>query len=136
MIELIMIHPSEVGEKWDVVKEWVDNALYWVGNDKSHITEDVRKICESGAAQLWIIYKDNVSTGFVTTQIIENPQGNACYCPWLGGENLGEWVPEGFEHLKKYLKQQNCLSISWMGREAWHKLVKVDSKQYFYSINL
>lgn len=133
MTELVMISPAEVAQKWDAIRGWVESSL---GIDKSYVADDVRKACESGQIQLWIINNNNKPAGFLTTAITENPQGNTCYCPWLGGENLSEWVPEGFEQLKQYLRQQNCLSLSWMGREAWQRLIKVDSRQCFYSIHL
>lgn len=132
-IALRPILKEEVLEKWDEIAGWVASSL---GIDKSYSVNDVKLACESGAIALWIIYKDLKPTGFLTTTFNQNPRGITAYAPWLGGENLADWVAEGFEQLKKYLKEQNCLSFSWMGRDAWEKLVNVDSKQRFYSINL
>lgn len=130
---MIELKPADVNEVWSCIEGWVRSSL---GIDKSYTAEDVKTGCIEGQFKLWVILKDGKITGFLTTIISESPQGNICYAPWLGGENLGEWTPEFFEQLKNYLREQNCVSLSWIGRLAWQKLIKVDSIQCYYLINL
>lgn len=127
------IPKEEIDQNWPIIIDWLRNAL---GVDKSYNINDIKIACEKGAISLWIIYINGKETGFVTTIIKTEPQGLACYAPWLGGENLDSWVKPGFEQLKIALKEKNCISISWIGRPVWKKLVNVDSAQCFYLINL
>ena len=133
MVKLKLIPPEEIVNIWANIAAWVESSL---GIDKSYSVDDVKKACQSGKISLWVIYLNDQSTGFLTTIINEAPQGLTCYCPWLGGESLDKWVSEGFEQLKIILKEKGCLSLSWMGRAAWKKLINVSSTQCFYLINL
>lgn len=133
MIRLVQILPRDVSEKWGLIEDWVKSA---VGVDISFTADDAKKSCESGKVLLWIIYKNEIATGFVTVSFNRSPQGITACAPWLGGKELGEWVAEVFEQLKVWLRGKGCISFSWMGRDAWKKLLKVDSRQSFYIINL
>lgn len=133
MVRLEIVPKDYVSKIWPQMEDWVKSAL---GIDRSYKVEDIQKACESGSLMLWKITKDDKLKGFLTTALIPAPQGMVCYAPWLGGEDLGEWVSEGFDQLKVWLRHQDCLSFSWIGRKAWQKLVKADSEQCFYMINL
>lgn len=133
MIKLTMIPKEEIEEKWSQIRDWVISAL---GMDKSFSVDDVKQMCLSGRITLWLILKDEKIKGFLTTSIIKNSQIISAYAPWLGGESLDEWVVEGFSQLKDYLRSQGCIQFSWVGRKAWSKLIKIDSEQCSYLINL
>lgn len=133
MIYPRIIPPDDVKIIWDEIAAWVENAL---GIDKSYTVNDVKTACMRGELTLWVIYEDEIATGFLTTVINDCPQGRTCYAPWLGGENLSGWVAPAFGHLKQYLKGKGVMSYSWIGRKAWQKLIKVDSEQVFYFVNL
>lgn len=133
MIKLTPIPGAMVGGEWGNIAEWVKSAL---GKDKSYLPGDIKNMCILGSLQLWIIYNGSEPTGFLTTSLNKTPQGLVCYCPWLGGENLGEWASEGFSQLKEWLHSQRCISVSWVGRKAWQKLVRADYEGVFYLINL
>lgn len=129
MIKLIKIPKQDIPDIWGSIVKWIEDAVNYPDT-----SEDVRIKCLLGQITLWVIYNDIKPTGFLTTII--NPEPCTCYAPWLGGENLDEWVIEGFDQLKEYLKTEKCLSFSWIGRAAWKRLVKVDSVQSYYLINL
>lgn len=128
-----IIQPLDVDGIWASIEAWVKSSL---GNDKSYNSDDIKSACTGGNITLWVVYLNGLPSGFLTTTINENPRGRTCYAPWLGGENLAEWVATAFDQLKSYLKQQNVISYSWVGRGAWKRLLKADSEQVFYTINL
>lgn len=132
-VSLKLIAKDRIDDIWQEIEVWIASAL---DQDKTHTVKDIKQACQLGHISLWVIYIDTKLTGFLTTKISTTPQGNACYAPWLGGNNLHLWVPEGFERLKKILKGQGCLSLSWIGRAAWQKLIKVDYTGCYYLINL
>lgn len=132
MIKLSILPKHLIEEYWPQLEEWVKNAL---GKDKSFTVQDIKSIC-LGYLTLWVIHKDGALVGFLTTTIHKAPQGNVCTCPWLGGKDLTEWVQEMFEQLKNYCKSQECISLSWIGRRAWEKMLRVDYSGQYYLINL
>lgn len=133
MVILQQVHPRDVGELWGSIELWVKSAL---GVDKSYTSDDIKKLCESNSLILWKITKDGKLKGFLTTSLIPAPRGLTCYSPWLGGEDLGEWVSPGFDQLKEWLRSKGCISFSWIGRKAWQRLVDTDYEGVFYLINL
>jgi hypothetical protein len=132
VITIRIIPKHLIEENWPQIKAWVKSSL---GQDKSYTPDDVKKACEESLI-LILIYKELQLKGFLVLSISQAPQGRVAYAPWLGGEDLGEWVQSVFEQLKRWLKEQGCIQYSWVGRKAWQKLVRADSEQCFYSLSL
>lgn len=133
MIELKPIEPSKVDKTWETIEAWVKDAL---ADDKSYLPDDIKNMCINGEYQLWVIFNNSKPTGFLMTMPQFAAQGLTVYAPLLGGQDLESWVKEGLNQLKPWLQSIKALSFSWIGRAAWKKLVKVDSTQCLFTINM
>lgn len=126
------INPELIDHVWESIEPWVKNAL---GIDKSYESQDIKEICRGGKLGLWLITTDKLK-GFFTCTINDAPHGKTAYAPWLGGEDLGEWVEPAFGLFKEWLKDQGCISFSWIGRRAWKRFLGADYEGCFYLMNL
>lgn len=131
-IKIQHINASDIDGVWNSIEAWVLNAM---GNDKSHTTEDIKKLCQAGKFSLWLVYTNELK-GFLMCVLSQAPKGKTAYAPYLGGKDLAEWVAPAFDQFKIYLKTIDCISYSWIGRKAWGKFLKVDSEQSFYRMDL
>lgn len=126
------VQPSQVHAIWDAIEPWVESAL---GSDKSYKPQDIKAMCQAGGLGLWLITTNELK-GFFTCIINQAPQGKTAYAPWLGGKDLGEWVAPAFAQIKPWLKEQGCISFSWIGRLAWKRFLDADYEGVFYLMNL
>lgn len=133
MIRVVVISPERIDEAFPQIFSWVKDAL---GVDKGYLPEDIREECKSGVWELRLVYKEDALTGFFISTIIHLPRMKLFYGAWLGGIDLQDWVMEGFESIKKYAKESGCGAYSFVGREAWKKMIKCDYQGMYYYINL
>lgn len=131
VITLTSVAKNEVAEVWPKIETWVKSAL---GEDESLSSDDIREMCTRNL-NLWLIHTDELK-GFLTFEIYDAPQMKVCYAPWLGGENLNEWVAGAFVKFKHYLKEQGVKQYSFVGRKAWQKLIKADYEGLFYLMRI
>lgn len=132
-VKLLLLSLSEIDQVWPTILEWVRDAL---GVDKSYLPEDIRDECKQGIFQLWVITLNSEITGFLVTSVMDAPRGRVCYGAWLGGKNLGDWVVPGLKILESWAKEHKCISLSFIGRKAWQKLIGFDYEGVFYLKNL
>jgi hypothetical protein len=131
MITIRNILPQALDAVWPDIETWVKNAL---ADDKSYTSDDVKEACRK-KLDLWLIYNGKLK-GFLISSIYDAPQCKCCYAPWLGGEDLSEWVAEAFKIFGEYLKENGVEQYSFIGRKAWGRLINANSEQSAYSIIL
>ena len=73
---------------------------------------------------LWIIMKDDVILGVLTTRILEYPTKRALAIDWVGGGSMARVLSLTQTTLKKYAKDNNCSHFEGYGREAWGRWLK------------
>lgn len=134
-MEYKLLDKSEVNSVWPHIQEWVSISR---GVDKSFGVDDIKKLCSTGAYDLWIIRENGEYFGFLIGIIIPAPLMKLYYAPWLGGKDLARWAKQGLEAVKFYSKRHGCGAYSFIGRDAWMKLldIKSDYQGTFYFINI
>ena len=132
MIEIKHIPPHQIDEVWPFIQEWVVGAL---GEDISWTHEDIKEALKNKQFELRLITNGELK-GFFTSVIYDSPRCKVAYAPWLGGEDLHEWVAQAFDEFKKYLKTKDVRQYSFAGRKAWSRFLNVTSEQAAYFIKL
>lgn len=134
-MEYKLLDKSEVNSVWPHIEEWVDIAR---GVDKSYEVEDIKRLCIAGAYDLWVVKDTGEYFGFLIGIIIPAPRMRLYYAPWLGGKDLARWVKGGLEAIRAYGKRHGCSAYSFIGRDAWMRLldIKSDYQGTFYFINI
>lgn len=127
-----LIPKAGIADIWPLINEWVINAI---GMDKTVIPEDIKNDCIAGRYELRLIYTYELK-GFLISVIYETRRTKACYAPWLGGKDLEDWVKPAFDKFKLHLKEQGVKQYTFIGRQAWKRLIQADYEGIFYLINL
>lgn len=74
---------------------------------------------------LWLaLSEDNEIIGCCTVRIIQYATFNACNLENIAGENMEEWIWEGFEVLSRYARDMKCQRLEGQGRPGWERFLK------------
>ena len=82
--------------------------------------------------QLWIVFNEVDTYGFVVTEIIQYPKIKALLMHFTAGKELVKWKDVMLKELQTFAKVNDCKIIESYGRSGWAKVFKNDGyKQQF-----
>ena len=102
---------------------WADvarvmNKSVDTSNGKYHI-DDLFHGIQNNLYVLWVIMEEEEVIAAITTRIIEYPGKRAMAMDWIGGSNMGKWLPGAQETLERFARDNNCTHLEGYGRKAW-----------------
>lgn len=74
---------------WDFIEKYIRSALEHASGELT--AQDIKNCCEERDMQLWVVNKDGVACGAVTTELVNYPRLRRVRVVTLGGENFDEW---------------------------------------------
>ena len=82
--------------------------------------------------QLWIVFDETDTYGFVVTEIIQYPKIKTLLMHFTAGKELVKWKDVMLKNLQTFAKDNDCKIIESYGRPGWAKVFKNDGyKQQF-----
>ncbi len=120
MIEISLVPTEALDDVWPFVSPMIDDAVQQSNGrfDLMGIYEDII----DGEQSLWIALNDHHIIGCCTVRIIRYNQTGlkTLSYEYLGGKDVGLWLPKGHEVLQTYAKEMECtrLEVSY-GRAGW-----------------
>lgn len=113
---ITMVYPANIENVWPQVVPLLSAALALHG---THTTEDIRKACMGGNAQLWIQWTDKVEAA-VITEFVPYPK-SLWFRLWLAGALKSTEIlwDKFWQTLSEFAKKNDCKGIEDCGREGW-----------------
>ncbi len=120
---IALVPSSDCSTLWPVVRPLLKSA---VGQSNGRWTlQNVLETLVTGKQQLWVIYEaDGNITSAYTTIVSEYPNGKFLGIQFMGGKNFLEWGEEGWEMLKKFALEHDCMGVEAIGRAGLRKHAK------------
>lgn len=81
--------------------------------------DDLYRMIDKGEYVLWLVLDGEEKIAAITTRIIVYPNRKAMAMDWIGGSQMGEWLPIVQETLEQYAKDNDCQHLEGYGRKAW-----------------
>lgn len=72
---------------------------------------------------LWLVAREDVAVGAITTRIYSTPLSKVCEISWVGGNDASDLFDECITVLEQYAKDCSCTKIEGHGRRGWSKLI-------------
>ena len=126
-MQLINIPVNKLDEVWSLVKNNIQQALSFSGNQTD--AEFVYETIKNKKFQLWIVWDEDKKTvkeqynGVVVTEIIQRKLKKSCHIYIMTGKNRQQW-----QHLIKviedFAEQQECNNMELIARPCWQKILQ------------
>lgn len=129
MIRVVEVVTEDIECAFSLISDWLQDAL---ADDISYTVEDIKQDCLQKMFDLRLVYIGEELTGFFISAFIPAPQGRVLYGAWLGGRDLDLWVKDGLEIIKDWARDCGCIMYSFIGRDAWKRLIGFKPKGAFY----
>jgi hypothetical protein len=84
---------------------------------------DVRRVIESGHAQLWAIAEKGKPIAAVVTQITLEPE-KRCLMWLIGGDRAKEWAGDFLARIEAFAREWGCVALWGAGRKGWARIVE------------
>jgi hypothetical protein len=101
---------------WRRSEPWLAAALAQAGG--THGLGDVRRLVETGKAQLWAAADAAVVT------LVEHDPCERRLLVWLAGGRLGTLLGDLLPHLEAWAREQGCSRLLLIGRAGWERAMK------------
>ena len=126
-MELVHIPITKVDEVWSLVKDNIQEALTYSGNQTD--IDFVYKTIKANNFQLWIVWDESKKTiqeqynGVVITEIIQRQLKRSCHIYIMTGKNRQQW-----QHLIKVIEdfaaQHECDNMELICRPGWQRILQ------------
>jgi len=126
-MELVHIPITKVDEVWSLVKDNIQEALTYSGNQTD--VDFVYQTVKAKNFQLWIIWDVSKKTvqeqynGVVVTEIIQRKLKRSCHIYIMTGKNRQQW-----QHLIKkieaFAENHECDNMELIARPGWQKILQ------------
>lgn len=90
-VRVVGLAKENVSAWWPKVADYVEKAI--VKGPGALDMADLRKGCEEGWYQLWLIIRDPEVIGCGITQIVDEPYRRVLEIVAIGGRELKQWLP-------------------------------------------
>ena len=132
-MQLLKIPVNKVDEVWSLVKQNIQEALTYSGNQTD--VDFVYNTIKANNFQLWIVWDEDKKTvqeqynGVVVTEIIQRKLKRSCNIFIVTGKNRQQW-----QHLISVLEdfalKNDCNNMELISRNGWEKIMnKFDYKK-------
>jgi len=109
---------------WVFAEPYVKRALDHTNGEMTHI--DLKEMCISRDAQLWLCNKGNRIIGAGTTEIVIYPRKKVCRIITLAGTEFDGWMDLAHNVITLWAKDQGCESLQALTRTGFvQKLKKI-----------
>ena len=125
-MQLINIPVNKLDEVWSLVKNNIQQALSFSGNQTD--AEFVYETIKNKKFQLWIVWDEDKKTvkeqynGVVVTEIIQRKLKRSCNIFIVTGKNRQQW-----QHLISVLEdfalKNDCNNMELISRNGWEKIM-------------
>ena len=89
-----------------------------------NLTEkEVRRIIESGHAELWAVHEDGNPVAAVVTQVTLEPE-KRCLIWIVGGSRVREWMGVFMAKIEAKAREWGCVGLWASGRSGWKHIAK------------
>ena len=126
-MQLLKIPVNKVDEVWSLVKQNIQEALNYSGNQTD--VDFVYNTIKAKNFQLWIVWDESKKTiqeqynGVLVTEIIQRKLKKSCHIYIMTGKNRQQW-----QHLIKviedFAEQQECNNMELIARPGWQKILQ------------
>ena len=126
-MQLLKIPVNKVDEVWSLVKQNIQEALTYSGNQTD--VDFVYKTLQANNFQLWIVWDESKKTiqeqynGDLVTEIIQRKLKKSCHIYIMTGKNRQQW-----QHLIKviedFAEQEECNNMELIARPGWQKILQ------------
>lgn len=125
--------PKEICEgMWRFAEPYVKRALDHTFGELT--SDDLKSLCISGNAQLWMAQKENRIIGAGTTMIVDYPQMKVCRIITLSGSEFREWKDLACMHMELWAESQGCVGMeAYVRRGFIPQLLEIGFK-YRYAV--
>lgn len=120
-VRIERVPPPLVARIFPACSAWLERA---VAHCKDEALTDVEEECRTGAAELWVAYRDSDLAGAFVTQIQQSARRRVLELRYLAGMPFQHWV-EAQPTLVSWAKQRGCDVIRIRGRRGWLRLLPV-----------
>lgn len=84
---------------------------------------EVRRVIESGHAELWAIVEDGAPVAVVVTQVTLKPE-KRCLMWLIGGKRTREWAGTFLAKIEACAREWGCVALWGAGRKGWARIVE------------
>ena len=126
-MQLLKIPVNKVDEVWSIVKQNIQEALTYSGNQTD--VDFVYNTIKAKNFQLWIVWDESKKTvkeqynGVVVTEIVQRKLIRSCNIFIVTGKNRQNW-----QHLIKVLEdfalKNECSNMELITRQGWEKIME------------
>lgn len=115
------IAPEFIVQRWDEIKDYIDNALKYAENDYS--LDQVKVFLTSNTWLLLAAFDvNNNIKGVATVSFINMPNDRIAFITTIGGRSISD--PEIFQQFTNILKQFGATKLQGAARESIARLWK------------
>lgn len=113
------IHLQDLPFAWPALWPMLEPAARLVDMTESY----VRRVVESGHAELWAIRENGKPIAAVVTQITLEPV-KRCLIWIVGGSRVREWMGVFMTKIEAYARDLGCVGLWAEGRKGWRDIAK------------
>lgn len=126
MINIQLVQPQDIQWGVKLASPLLDKGLVRQKVKDKYPLEWVQHQILTGAAQLWLVWRNNKLAAAVMTQIHTYPSGLQYIEIFLvGGSKLREWAITAYEMITEFGKSMGCSTLVAGGRLGWNKIAKL-----------
>lgn len=120
---LIEVVPLElIDELWPQFKPYLDKVVEVAHGEV--LIDEVYKRLQSGEEVIVGVFDGATVVGCCVLGISVFETGKkVLQMPYCGGQNMKDWIAEGFELVKQIAKGQDCTHIRGCGRAGWDRVL-------------
>lgn len=126
------IPPQAVSDLWRFAEPYVKRALDHTYGEVS--ADDLKQMCGTSNAQLWMISKGNRIMGAGTTQIVIYPQMKVCRIITLAGAEFDEWMDMTHMNLELWAETMGCTAMEAFCRRGFVPKLEGIGYKHRYSV--
>lgn len=122
-MNITLVPPEGVKKLWnDTLAPMVEEAAKYSGGRFTAV--DVYIDCLSGSQSMWIAYEDGEIKGCCTVKIVNYPNLKSCLLDVIAGNNVDEWLEDGFKVISRYARHHGCTKMEGNGRPGWEPRIR------------
>lgn len=124
MAEILQIPAPMVGEVWPEAAPHLAESIAMTNGRFE--PEDVKRLCEGGHMQLWLIGDDDKTAAAAVTEIVDYPRKRYARVVFVGGAGAKDWHADLEAALQTWSKGWKCDGLEAFGRKGWGRLIHAE----------
>lgn len=115
------IHLHALPFAWPILWPMLETAAKQVNLSEN----DVRRVIESGHAELWAIAEKGKPVAAVVTKVTLEPKPR-CLMWLIGGRRTREWAGTFLAKIEAKAREWGCVALWGVGRDGWARIVEAN----------